>query len=153
MPFGLKNAGTTYQRLVNKIFKPLIRKTIEVYVDNMITKSKDPAEHMMHLNETFELLWKYKMKLNPEMCMFGVSLGKFLGFLVSHMGIEANPEKIRAVIEMKSPRTLKDIQSLTRKLAALNLFISRATEKYHVFFKMMRNGRKRKWTAECKHAF
>lgn len=56
MPFGLKNAGTTYQRLVNKIFKPLIRKTIEVYVDNMITKSKDPAEHMMHLKETFELL-------------------------------------------------------------------------------------------------
>ena len=119
MPFGLKNAGATYQRLVNKIFKPLIGHTMEVYVDDMITKSKEPRDHVKHLEETFELLRKYEMKLNPEKCAFGVSSGKFLGFLVSHRGIEANPEKIRAVTDMKSPRTVKEVQSLTGKLAAL----------------------------------
>lgn len=108
MFFGLKNAGATYQRLVNKIFKPLIEKTMEVCVNDMITKSKYPAKHMIHLKETFELLRKYKMKLNPEKCVFGVSSGKFLGF-INHKGIKVNPEKIRAVIEIKSPHTLKDI--------------------------------------------
>lgn len=72
MPFGLKNAGATYQRLVDKIFKPLIGKIMEVHVDAMITKSKYPTKHLIHLEETFELLRKYKIKLNPEKCMFGV---------------------------------------------------------------------------------
>ena len=94
MPFGLKNAGATYQRLVNRIFKPLVGRTIKVYVDDMITKSKIPKEHVGHLEETFELLRKYKMKLNPEKCAFGVESGKFLGFMVSYRGIEANPKKI-----------------------------------------------------------
>ena len=96
MPFDLKNAGATYQRLVNKIFKPLIGRTIEVYMDDMITKSKEPRNHVKHLGETFELLRKYQMKLNPKKCAFGVSSGKFLGFLMSHRGIEANPKKIQA---------------------------------------------------------
>ncbi|XP_052292054.1 uncharacterized protein LOC127900839 [Citrus sinensis] len=98
MPFGLKNAGATYQRLVNKVFKPLIGKTMEVYVDDMVTKSKIPKEHVRHLEETFELLRKYKMKLNPEKCAFGVESGKFLGFMVSHRGIETNLEKIQAIV-------------------------------------------------------
>ena len=93
---------------------------MEVYVDDMITKSKEPMNHVKHLEETFELLRKYQMKLNPEKCAFRVSSSKFLGFLVSHRGIEANPEKIRVVTEMKSPRTVKEVQSLTGKLAALN---------------------------------
>ena len=146
MPFGLKNAGATYQRLVNKIFKPLIGHTMEVYVDDMITKSKEPRDHVKHLEETFELLRKYEMKLNPEKCAFGVNSGKFLGFLVSHRGIEANPEKIRAVIDMKSPRTVKEVQSLTGKLAALNRFISRTTDKCHHFFQIIKKGRKMEWT-------
>ena len=79
MPFGLKNTGTTYQRLVNKILKPLIGHTMEVYVDDMIRKSKEPIDHVNHLEETFELLRKYQMKLNPEKCTFEVSSGKFLG--------------------------------------------------------------------------
>ena len=98
MPFDLKNAGVTYQRLVNKIFKPLIGHTMEVYVDDMITKFKDSRDHVKHLEETFELLRKYQMKLNPEKCAFRVSSDKFLGFLVSHRGIEANPKKIRVVV-------------------------------------------------------
>ena len=84
MPFSLKNVGATYQRLVNKIFKLLIRRTMKVYVDDIITKSKKSVDHVQYLEETFELLREYKMKLNLEKCTFGVSSGKFLGFLVSH---------------------------------------------------------------------
>ena len=134
MPFGLKNAWATYQRLVNKIFEPLIGHTIDVYVDDMITKFREPIDHVKHLEETFEQLRKYRMKLNLEKCAFGVTSGKFLGLLVSHRGIEANPEKIRVVIEIKSPQTVKEVQSLTEKLAALNRFISQATDKCHPFF-------------------
>lgn len=129
MPFGLKNTGATYQRLVNRIFKPLIGKTMEVYVDDMITKSKIPEEHVEHLDETFGLLRKYKMKLNPENCAFEVESGKFLGFIMSHRGIEANPEKIQAIMQMRSPRNLKEMQSLTGRLAVLSRFISKATDK------------------------
>ncbi|XP_024036260.1 uncharacterized protein LOC112096786 [Citrus clementina] len=153
MPFGLKNAGATYQRLVNKVFKPLIGKTMEVYVDDMITKSKVPKEHVRHLEETFELLRKYKMKLNPEKCAFGVESGKFLGFMVSHRGIEANPEKIQAIVQMTSPRHLKEMQSLTGRLAALSRFISKATDKCQSFFQVIRRGKKTEWTPECEEAF
>ncbi|XP_024037570.1 uncharacterized protein LOC112097200 [Citrus clementina] len=153
MPFGLKNAGATYQRLVNKVFKPLIGKTMEVYVDDMITKSKIPKEHVRHLEETFELLRKYKMKLNPEKCAFGVESGKFLGFMVSHRGIEANPKKIQAIVQMTSPRNLKEMQSLTGRLAALSRFISKATDKCQPFFQVIRRGKKTEWTPECEEAF
>ena len=84
--------------------------------------------------------------MNLEKCAFGVSSDKFLGFLVSHQGIEANPKKIRAVTEMKSPRTIKEVQSLIGKLAALNQFISRATDKCHPFFQTIKKERKIEWT-------
>ncbi|KAL5545054.1 hypothetical protein UlMin_008838 [Ulmus minor] len=94
MPFGLKNAGATYQRLVNKMFKDQIGKTMELYVDDMLVKSLKTEEHIQNLKETFEILRRYKMKLNPSKSAFGVSSGKFLGFMVNHPGIEANPAKI-----------------------------------------------------------
>ena len=147
MSFGLKNTGATYQRLVNKIFKPLISHTMEVYVDDMITKSKEPRDHVKHLEKTFELLRTYEMKLNPDKCAFGVSSGKFLGFLVSHRGIKANPKKIRVATQMRCPRTVKEVQSLTGKLAALNQFISRATNKCHTFFETIKKERKMEWTS------
>ena len=153
MTFGLKNAGATYQRLVNKVFKPLIGRTMEVYVDDMITKSKISKEHVGHREETFELLRKYKMKLNPEKCAFGVQSGKFLGFTVSHRGIEANPEKIQAIVQMRSPRSLKEMQSLTGRLAALSRFISKTTDKCQPFFQVIRRGKKTEWTPECEEAF
>lgn len=109
MMFGLKNVGAMHQRLVNRIFKPLIRRTMEVYIDDMIIKSKNLVEHTRHLEETFEQFRKYKIKLKLEKCVLGVFLGKFLGFMVSHRGIKANPKKIRVITKMKSPRTLKEI--------------------------------------------
>ena len=103
MPFGLKNAGATYQRLVNKIFKDQIGKTMEVYVDDMLVKSLKTEEHIRNLKETFDILRRYKMKLNPSKCSFGVSSSKFLGFMVNHRGIEANPAKIQALLDMEPP--------------------------------------------------
>ena len=91
MPFGLKNIGATYQRMVTKIFRPLIGKSMEVYIDDMLLKSKECPNHTRHLQEAFELLRKYNMKLNPLKCAFSVSSSKFLGFMVMQRGIEANP--------------------------------------------------------------
>ena len=94
MPFGLKNAGAMYQRLVNHMFRPQIGRNVEVYVDDMLVKSLGKGKHLDDLQETFDTLRQYNIKLNPSKCAFGVSSGKFLGFMVSHRGIEANPNKI-----------------------------------------------------------
>ena len=109
MPFGLKNARATYQRLVNHMFRPQIGRNIEVYVDDMLVKSLDEGKHLDDLQETFNTLRQYNMKLNPSKCAFGVASGKFLGFMVSHRGIEANSEKIKAILDMKPPQNVKEV--------------------------------------------
>jgi hypothetical protein len=103
MPFGLKNVGETYQRLVNRMFRAQIGRNVEVYVDDML-------DHVTDLAETFDTLRRYHMKLNPHKRVFGVASGNFLGFMVSERGIEANPEKVKAILEMQSPRTMKQLQ-------------------------------------------
>ena len=101
MPFGLKNAGATYQRLMNKMFAHMIGRNIHVYVDDMLVKSLYEDDHLDDLWETFDTLWSYNMKLNPNKYAFGVTAGKFLGFMVSQRGIEVNPEKIQAIMELE----------------------------------------------------
>lgn len=125
MPFRLKNAGATYQRLVNRMFRDLIGKNMEVYVDDMLVKSKKADWHVQDRGECFTILKRYHMKLNPLKCSFGVSSGKFLGFIVNSRGIEANPEKIKTLIEMKSPtRWSQVVASLA--VSAPNTMIPRA---------------------------
>ncbi|CAL8993981.1 unnamed protein product [Prunus brigantina] len=153
MPFGLKNAGATYQRLVNKIFKEQIGKTMEVCVDDMLVKAPERVDHIKNLAEAFSLLRKYNMKLNPSKCTFGVSSGRFLGYLVTQRGIEAHPNHIKAILNMKSPATTKEIQSLMGRVAALNRFLSRSTDKCRPFFKALKKGHKDKWDDECEVAF
>ncbi|KAM1656066.1 hypothetical protein ACFX2K_008255 [Malus domestica] len=154
MPFGLKNAGATYQRLVNSMFAEQIGKNMEVYVDDMLVKSKHADQHITDLSETFTILKRYRMRLNPNKCAFGVGSGKFLGFMISQRGIEANPEKIKAILDMKEPITSKDIQSLTGKVAALTRFISKATDRCAPFFKALKGNKKYiTWTEECAKAF
>ena len=128
MPFDLKNAGATYQRLVNHMFRPQIGRNVEVYVDDMLVKSLDERKHLEDLQETFDTFRQYNMKLNPSKCAFGVSSGKFLGFMVLHRGIEANPDKIQAILDIKPPQSIKKVQSLTGRVAALNKFVSKATD-------------------------
>nr|XP_023903529.1 uncharacterized protein LOC112015361 [Quercus suber] len=151
MPFGLKNAGATYQRLVNHMFRPQIGRNMEVYIDDMLVKTQDEGRHLDDLHEAFETLRQYRMKLNPSKCAFGVSSGKFLGFMVSNRGIEANPDKIRAILNMKPPTNVKEVQSLTGRVAALNRFVSKATDKCLPFFKVLRKAFE--WTDECQKAF
>ena len=143
MPFGLKNTGTTYQRLVNKMFR--------VYVDDMLIKSKEESAHLDDLRETFTTLRQYQMKLNPSKCAFGVASGKFLKFMVSQKGIEANPKKVRVIFDMTSPKTVKEVQKLTGRIAALNRFVSKATDKCFPFFKTLKQAFA--WTNECEKAF
>ena len=109
MSFGLKNVGATYQRLVTKMFRPLLGKTMEVYIGDMLVKSKERPDHAAHLQEAFELLRAYGMKLNPSKYAFGVSLGWFLGFMVTQRGIEANPAQLKAILESPTPNSRKGV--------------------------------------------
>ncbi|GFY88915.1 hypothetical protein Acr_06g0008550 [Actinidia rufa] len=138
MPFGLNNAGATYQRLVNRMFKEQIRKTMEVYIDDMLVKSLRSSDHIAHLEEAFGILRHHRMMLNPSKCIFGVSSGKFLGFLVTKRGIKVNPDQIKALIAMNSPRNVREVQQLTGRVAALNRFVSKSADKCLPFFKILR---------------
>ena len=109
MPFVLKNAGATYPRLVNKMFSRQIGRNMEVYVDDMLIKSKEELAHLDNLKEKFATLKQYQMSLNSSKCVFGVTSRKFLDFIVSQRGIEANPEKVPAIINMAPPRTVKEV--------------------------------------------
>ena len=109
MPFGLKNAGAIYQRLMNHMFSHQFGRNVEVYIDDMLVKSKDEANHLDDLKESFSILCKYNMKLNPAKCVFVVASGKFLGFMVSQRGLEPNRDKVNAIIEVKSPKIMKEV--------------------------------------------
>ena len=107
MPFGLKNVRATYQRLVNRMFHKQIGAFIEVYIDDMLVKSIKVELHVDHLAKSFQVLKDYKMKLNQIKCAFGVSTGKFMGFIVNGRIIEANPDKIKVVLDMRPPPNTK----------------------------------------------
>ena len=116
MPFGLKNAGATYQRAMTTIFQDMMHKEIEDYVDDIVVKSgKGEENHIAVLDRVFERCRANKMKMNPLKCAFGVSAGKFLGFVVHRNGIE--PSKIKAILEMPPPTTLKQLKSLMGKIS------------------------------------
>ena len=117
----------------------------------MLVKSLRENDHLDDLRETFNTLRSYNMKLNPSKCVFGVTTGKFLGFMVSQRGIEVNPEKVRAIIELGPPRTVKEVRSLNGKIAALNRFVSKSTDKCLPFFRILRKSFE--WTDECQKAF
>ena len=114
-------------------------------------KSLDEGKHLDDLQETFNTLRQYSTKLNPSKCAFGVASGKFLGFMVSYRGIEANPEKIKAILYMKPPQNIKEVQSLTGRVAALNRFVSKATDKCLPFFRILKKAFE--GTDECQKAF
>ena len=151
MSFGLKNAGATYQRLMNKMFTHQIGRNVQFYVDDMLVKSRREDDHLEDLRETFNTLHSYNMKLNPGKCAFGVIVRKFLGFIASQRGIEANLDKIRAIVEMAPPKNIKEVKSLNGKVVALNRFVLRATDKCLPFFRTLKKSFE--WTAECQQAF
>ncbi|GAA0148386.1 hypothetical protein LIER_36710 [Lithospermum erythrorhizon] len=124
MPFGLKNGGATFLQMVNTIFAPHIGHNVEIYVDDMLVKRKDRIEHLDNLKEKFIRLRERRLKLNP----FVVTSGKFLGYMIRKRGIEPNLDKIKALLEMKSPNSYKDGQTLIGCLAASSRFVSKAAK-------------------------
>nr|XP_027063201.1 uncharacterized protein LOC113689657 [Coffea arabica] len=153
MPFGIKNAGTTYQRLINRLFKNQIGRNVEAYVDDILVKSLTTSFFLSDVREVFGVLRDSRMKLNPKKCVFGVTSKKFLGYLVSHRGIEANPDKVKAIQDMSPPRNIRELQRLTGRLAALNRFFSQSAEKALPFFKVLKKADQFTWTEECQAAF
>ena len=153
MPFGLKNAGSTYQRMMTKMFEPQLGRNIEVYIDDMVVKSKVVSGHVEDLTSIFEILREHKLRLNASKCSFDVSSGKFLGYMVTHRGIEVNPNQIKAIHDLQAPRNPKDVQKLTGMTAALNRFISRSTDRCRLFFRLLHKWKEFEWTEECSIAF
>ncbi|KAL2252464.1 UNVERIFIED_CONTAM: Retrovirus-related Pol polyprotein from transposon opus [Sesamum indicum] len=153
MSFGLKNVGATYQRLVNDMFKNQIGRNMEVYIDDMLVKSVKEQDHVKDLKECFHILKAFGMKLNPTKCTFGVRGEKFLGYMISERGIEANPKKISAIMNMRPSKSIKEVQKLAGKLASLNRFISRSADKGLHFFKILRGAVKFEWDKSSQEAF
>ncbi|GJY78831.1 reverse transcriptase domain-containing protein [Tanacetum coccineum] len=158
MSFRLKNADATYQRLVDSAFQTQLGRNLEAYVDDMVIKSKTGQEMIMDIAETFDNLQKINMKLNPKKFSFSVEEGKFLGYTVTSDGIRANPKKTKAIADMQSPKTLKEMQSLSGKLAVLNRFLARSAERSLPFFETLKNITKDnkddyRWTEDAERAF
>ena len=153
MPLGLKNAGSTYQKMMTKMFEPQLGKNIEVYIDDMVVKSKVVFEHMGDLRNIFEILRKHKLRLNASKCSFGVRSGKFLGYMMTHRGIEVNPDQVKAINSLQPPWNPKEVQKLTGMIAALNQFISRSADRCRPFFLLMNKWKGFEWTEKRALAF
>nr|GEU90916.1 reverse transcriptase domain-containing protein [Tanacetum cinerariifolium] len=152
MPFGLKNAGATYQRLMDKAFESQIGQNIEVYVDDLGIKSHTEEEMLRDIEETFRTLRNVNMKLNPKKCSFGLAEGMFLGYVVTPEGMKPCPDKTAAVLQLPSPRRIKEVQSLNGKLASLNRFLLKSAKKSLPLFQTLKKCIKKSdfhWTAEA----
>nr|GEV27604.1 reverse transcriptase domain-containing protein [Tanacetum cinerariifolium] len=156
MSFELKNVEATYQRLVDKAFQKHIGRNLEVYLDNLVIKSRTEKEVMIDINETFNTLREINIKLNPKKCAFGMREGTFLGYKVDADGLRVCLDKVEVVLNLPSPKCLKNVQKLNGKLASLNRFLSKTAEKSLPFFKTLKKCTKKsdfQWTAEAKMAF
>jgi hypothetical protein len=138
MTFGLKNAGATYQRAMNYIFHELIGKIVEIYIDDVVIKSLDHESHLDDVRKTLECTRKHGLKMNPNKCAFGVSAGKFLGFLVHEGGIEVDKKSMKAIDEVVPPTNLKELQSLLGKINFVRRFISNLSQKVLPFSPLLR---------------
>jgi hypothetical protein len=135
-PEGLKNAGCTFSRMIAIVLHPQLRRNILAYVDDIVVKSVQRRDHISDLAETFA-----NLRVNPEKCVFSIHKGKVLGCLVSTKGIEANPDKIKALIEMQDPVFVMDVQKLTGRVVALNRFIPKDAERSLPFFQVLRSSK------------
>ena len=153
MPFRLKNAGSIYQRMMTRMFRPQLGKSIEIYINDKVVKSKMVFEHVGDLENIFEILRRHKLRLNASKCSFGVGSGKFLGYMVTHRGIEVNPDQIKAINNLQPPQNPKEVQKLTGMTAALNRFISRSANRCRPFFQLLHKWKGFEWTEECALVF
>jgi hypothetical protein len=153
MTFGLKNAGASYQKAIQKCLKSQIGKNVEAYVDDVVVKTTEEDRLIADLTETFANLREFQWKLNPTKCVFGVPFRLLLGFMVGHRGIEANPVKVDAICKMAKPSNKKDVMKLTGMMVALGRFISKLGEKGLPFFKQLKKADKFVWDDKAQKAF
>ena len=153
MSFGLKNAGSTYQRMMTRMFEPQLGKSIEIYVDDMVVKSKMVYKQLGDLGSTFNVLRKHKLRLNASKCSFGVGSSNFLGYMITYRGIEVNPDQIKAINNLKPLRNAKEVQKLTGMIAALNRFISRLANRCRPFYLLINKWKGFEWSEGCTVAF
>jgi hypothetical protein len=153
MPEGLKNVGSTFSRLTKRVLESQVGRNIFTYMDDIVVASKNKEDHLVDLAETFANMRDARLRLNPEKCVFGVHQRKILGYLVSHQGIEANPTKIQAILNMAPPQSTRDVQRLTGRLAALNRFTSKSTERSLPFLKTLHGAKDFSWGPEQAAAF
>ena len=153
MPFGLKNVGVTYQRLMDWILTPMLGKNVQAYVNDMVVTLKEKDQHITDLEELLRTITKYNLRLNPDKCVFGVEVGKFLGFLLTKRGIEANPDKCAAIIEMRRLTNVKEVQQLTGRMTALSRFLSAGDDKGYPYFQCLKKNNRFVWTKECEETF
>jgi hypothetical protein len=152
MPFGLRNAGATYQRCMNHVFGEHISRTVEAYVDDIVVKTRKASDLLSDLKTTFRCLKVKGVKLNPEKCVFGIPRGMLLGFIVSERGIEANTEKIAAITNMGPIKDLKGVKRVMGCLAALSHFISCLGKRGLPLYRLLRKTEHFTWTLEAKEA-
>ncbi|PKI73788.1 hypothetical protein CRG98_005821, partial [Punica granatum] len=153
MPFGLKNAGATYQRAMVTLFHDMMHKEVEVYVDDMIAKSKEGEDHLVNLKRLFDRLREYKLRLNPAKCTFSARSGKLLGFVVSERDIEADPDKVKAIKELPPPSTVREVRGFLGRLNYIARFIANLTDKCQLLFRLLRKNAAMEWDHECQKAF
>ena len=135
------------------MFEPQPGKSIEVYVDDMVVKSKVVSEHVEDLGAIFDILREHKLRLNASKCSFGVRSGKFLGYMITYRGIEVSPDQIKAIHSLQPPQNPKEVQKLTGMIVALNRFISRSTDRCRPFYLLMNKWKGFKWSEDCALAF
>ena len=139
--------------MITRMFESQLGKNIKIYINDMVVKSKMVLEYLGDLRAIFQILRKYKLRLNAFKCLFGMGSGKFLGYMVTHRGIEVNPDQIKTINNLRSPRNPKEVQKLTRMAAALNRFISRSADRCRPFFLLINKWKGFEWTEECATAF
>ena len=135
------------------MFEPQLGKNIEIYVDDMVVKSKVVSEHLGDLGSTFGVLRKHKLHLNASKCSFGMGSGKFLGYMVTHKGIEVNPDQIKAVNDVKPTQNAKEVKKLTGMIAALKRFISKSVDRCRPFYLLIKKWKGFEWSEDCIMAF
>jgi hypothetical protein len=150
---GLWNIGPTFCRITKAALKDQVNRNVLSYIDDIVVASKEKTSYIFGLVETFINMHEAWLKLNPEKCVFGVTRGKVLGCLVSMKGIEVNPDKIRAILQMQPPQNRKEVQKLTGSIAALNRFLVKLAEWSLSFFIVLRGSAKMEWGPEQQKAF
>jgi hypothetical protein len=138
MMFGLKNGGATYQKCVHTVLEGQIGRNIKAYINDIVVKLEKHGDLLDDLKETFDNMRKFKMMLNPKKCIFGVSSGKLLGYMVSSRGIDANSKKVEVIEKLHPPQTRTEIQKLASMMAALSRFISKLGERGMSFYRLLR---------------